>query len=84
MTAEASLLGKPTVSISPVRFYVEKYLVTSGLVKRASNPTGLVKLIRKMLTDDNYKKNQQKLASGLLNAMENPIDRLLSYLNFSA
>lgn len=84
MTAEASLLGKPTVSISPVRFYVEKYLVTSGLVKRASNPTGLVKLIRKMLTDDDYKKNQQKLASGLLNEMENPIDRLLSYLNFSA
>ena len=84
MTAEASLLGKPTVSISPVRFYVEKYLVTSGLVKRASNPTGLVKLIRKMLTDDNYKKNQQKLARGLLNEMENPIDRLLSYLNFSA
>jgi predicted glycosyltransferase len=84
MTAEASLLGKPTVSISPVRFYVEKYLVASGLVKRASNPKGLVRLIKKMLTDDNYKKNQQKLASRLLNAMENPIDRLLSYLNFSA
>ena len=35
MTAEASLLGKPTISIAPIRFYVEKYLVSSGLVKRA-------------------------------------------------
>jgi predicted glycosyltransferase len=77
-------LGKPTVSISPIRFYVEKYLVTSGLVKRASNPKELVKLIKKMLTDDNYRKNQKKHASSLLKAMENPIDRMLSYLNFSA
>jgi predicted glycosyltransferase len=84
MTAEASLLGKPTVSISPVRFYVENYLVTSGLVKRASNPKELVKLIKKMLTDDNYRKNQKILASSLLKAMENPIDRMLSYLNISA
>lgn len=84
MTAEASLLGKPTVSISPVRFYVENYLVTSGLVKRASNPKELVKLIKKMLTDDNYRKNQKKLASSVLKAMENPIDRMLSYLNISA
>ena len=35
MTAEASLLGKPTISIAPLHFYVEKYLLSAGLVQRA-------------------------------------------------
>ena len=27
MTAESALLGKPTISISPIKFYVDDYLV---------------------------------------------------------
>ena len=33
MTAEASLLGKPTISIAPLHFYVEKYLLSAGLYR---------------------------------------------------
>jgi uncharacterized protein len=81
MTSEASLLGTPTISISPIRFYVMKYLVTSGLVKKASNSIELVRCTRKMLTDQNYKTKQRRLAKGIFEKMEDPIDKMLSYLN---
>jgi uncharacterized protein len=81
MTSEASLLGKPTISISPIRFYVEKYLVTSGLVKRASNPIDLVRLTKKMLSSESYKRKQRRLAAGILDKMEDPLAKMVSYLN---
>jgi uncharacterized protein len=81
MTSEASLLGKPTISISPIRFYVEKYLVTSGLVKRASNPMDLVRLTKKMLSSESYKRKQRRLAACILDKMEDPIAKMISYLN---
>lgn len=81
MTSEASLLGKPTISISPIRFYVEKYLASSGLVRRASNPKEVVRLAKKMLYSENYRIKQRKLAKRIFDKMEDPIDKLLSYLN---
>jgi len=81
MTSEASLLGTPTISISPIRFYVEKYLVASGLAKRASNSIELVRSAKKMLTVENYKKKQRRLAKGIFEKMEDPLEKMLSYLN---
>jgi uncharacterized protein len=83
MTSEASLLGTPTISISPIRFYVEKYLVASGLVKRASNSIELVRLTSKMLTDEKYKTKHRRLAKCIFEKMEDPIRKMLSYLNMS-
>jgi uncharacterized protein len=81
MTTEASLLGKPTISISPIRFYVEKYLVSSGLVKRASNPMDLVRLTKKMLSSESYKGRQKTRAACIFDKMEDPIAKMVSYLN---
>ena len=78
MTAEAALLGKPTISIAPLQFYVEKYLLKSGLVKRAANSKTLVKLGRKMITDDRYRQAQKKKAVRILAGMEDPTDRIVS------
>lgn len=83
MTAEASFLGTPTISISPIRFYVEKYLVSSGLVKRAVNSIELVRLTNRMLEDKSYKKKQRSLAACIFGKMEDPIDKLFSYLNIN-
>jgi uncharacterized protein len=80
MTAEASLLGKPTISISPIRFYVEKYLITSGLVKTAFNSQDLIRLTKKMIIDKNYASQQKRRAKYILNSMEDPIDKMLSFL----
>ena len=80
MTAEAALLGKPTISIAPIQSYVEKYLIRCGLIKRAANPKSLVKLGRKMISDDRYRQSQKKKAARILASMEDPTDRLISAL----
>lgn len=78
MTAEAALLGKPTISIAPLQFYVEKYLLESGLVKRAANAEALVRLGSKMMSDDRYRHAQKKKAARILAKMEDPTDRMIS------
>ena len=84
MTAEASLLGIPTISISPFRFHVEKYLVNSGLAVRATDPNKLVRLTNKMLTDKDFILLHMKLAKRLLDQMEDPIHKMISYLGLNA
>jgi predicted glycosyltransferase len=80
MTAEASLLGKPTISIAPVRFYVEKYLIKSGLVKRAASSRDLVRLSKRMLSDKRYASTQQNRARHILDGMDDPIDKMFTFL----
>jgi predicted glycosyltransferase len=80
MTAEAALLGKPTISITPIQFYVQKYLVKSGLVKRASNSKSLVRLCRKMISDERYMQAQKKRAERILGRMEDPTERMINAL----
>ncbi|HXG06893.1 MAG TPA: DUF354 domain-containing protein [Nitrososphaera sp.] len=80
MTAEAALLGKPTISIAPLEYQVEKYLVRTGLVSKAASAKSLVKLSRKMLFDDRYRLAQKKKAARILAAMEDPTDRMVSAL----
>ena len=80
MTAEAALLGKPTISIAPIQFYVDKYLVKSGLVKRASNSRSLVRLGMKMISDERYIQMQKKRATRILGRMEDPTERMINAL----
>jgi len=80
MTAEAALLGKPTISIAPIQFYVDKYLVKSGLVKRASNSRSLVRLGMKMISDERYIQKQKKRATRILGRMEDPTERMINAL----
>jgi predicted glycosyltransferase len=81
MTAEAALLGKPTISITPFSYYVEKYLVRVGLVKKASSPKMLVKLAKMMLSNEKYRVTQSKKAQIILNSMEDPTDRMITAVN---
>ena len=80
MTTEAAFLGKPTISISPFRFYVEKYLVRSGLARRSSNAHELLLLVRTMLQSEVYATRQKKIAKHILDNMEDPILELLSFI----
>lgn len=78
MTAEAALLGVPTISIAPVRYHVEQYLIRSGLVARARNLGTLARLASKLLSDDKFRKMQKKRASRILASMEDPTKRILA------
>jgi uncharacterized protein len=81
MTAEAALLGKPTISIAPIHYYVEKYLAKTGLVKMAADSKALVRLARKMVSDKEYQQVQKKRAARILARMEDPTDRMTEAVN---
>jgi len=81
MTAEAALLGRPTISIAPVHYHVEKYLVKTGLVKLAGDSKTLVRRGREMIADRGYQQAQKKKAERMLASMEDPADRMIAAVN---
>lgn len=74
MTAESALMGIPTISYDAAPNYIEKYLVSIGLVKREKNPKKISTLIKKML--NNNKTNREK-AKIILASMEDPYLKLI-------
>ncbi len=80
MTAESVLLGKPTVSIAPVDFKVEQYLIEKGLIKKILDPENLVHVINKILNDPSYAKMINKKAMTFRNGMEDPVEVFLKFI----
>jgi predicted glycosyltransferase len=80
MTAEACLMGKPAISIAPISFYVERYLLKSGLLLKALKPTDLVKLATKTLKDPSRSSSQKQNAKLILEKMEDPIQTVMRYI----
>jgi predicted glycosyltransferase len=78
MTAEAALLGIPTVSYDAVPNLVQDYLVRQKLVVLQSNPDRIVSTIDKMLRFDG--RTLQKRAKDLLSAMEDPYNKLIQVI----
>lgn len=77
MTAESALSGKPTISIAPVYYDVEKYLEKIGLVKKAIDSKGLVKMAKKMIVDQKFQKLQKRKAERILATMEDPTYKII-------
>lgn len=73
MTAEAALMGVPTISYDAVPNHIEKYLVRIGLVKRETKPKKIFSLIKKMTENKNNKKKARKV----LTSMEDPYTKLI-------
>jgi len=76
MTAEASLLGVPSLSCYPNEPYlVEKFLLRKGLLTRAGNVDEAIRYVQRVLADpDAAKAVQARKAQRLLAEMEDPID----------
>jgi uncharacterized protein len=81
MTAESALLGKPTISIAPIRFYIDDYLRKIGLVTQASSPLQIEKLLKSFLDDEQKCILIQNRAARILDKMEDPIEKLLTYVS---
>ncbi len=75
MTAEAALLGIPTISYDAVPNLVQDYLVRKKLVMLESSPKKIVSIIEKMLRSDN--KRLQANAKKTLASMEDPLKKLI-------
>ena len=73
MTAEAALMGIPTISYNGVPNYIEKYLVRVGLVKRQANSKKILSMIKKMMKQA---KSNKKKADSILVSMEDPYLKL--------
>lgn len=81
MTAEAALLGKPTISIAPIQFYIDDYLKKMSLIVRAFTTVQLEKFLNSFLEDEKKCLVLKEHASKVLNKMEDPIEKLVSYIS---
>ncbi|TRO47041.1 DUF354 domain-containing protein, partial [Candidatus Bathyarchaeota archaeon] len=78
MTAEAALMGIPTLSYFPSGpTYVESYLEKKGLLNQNLDPKLISKQTLRWIDDDSYKKQCQKKAQKILNTMEDPLNVIL-------
>lgn len=95
MSAEAALIGKPVISITPINFHVESYLIKIGLIKKVGTSHTLNKYIKKILTGDedvknkkkssyikpiSYKDNIKRISQRIVAKMEDPIEIFKKFL----
>ncbi len=77
MTAEAALMGVPTISAFQRDYLVERYLVSRGLVTKARSPEKISKLGMKLMQKEVRARISSK-ARRLLNWMEDPAQKIAS------
>lgn len=92
MSAEAALMGKPVISITPINFYVEKYLIKMGLIKKVKNSSTLIKYIKTILSQLAMVKNKNTINKNsipvnlqdkslkIISEMEDPIEIFKKFL----
>jgi predicted glycosyltransferase len=78
MTAEAALLGIPTISYNAIPNLVQDYLVRKKLVTLESNPKRIATIVEKMLYFDN--KRLRENAKKTLASMEDPLKKLVQVI----
>ncbi len=76
MSAEAALMGVPTISAFQGSLLTEKYLKSVGLLSRARNPKTLVEQAKQLL-DPSFKTAYSRRAQHVLSAMEDPVPKIV-------
>ena len=78
MTAEAALMGIPTISYNAIPNIIEKFLVKKSLVKREVDPKKISRYIAKILesANDEY----QTRAKEVTQEMEDPVEKLIKII----
>jgi hypothetical protein len=79
MSAEAALLGTPTISSYPERYVIEDYLIGEGLITKEVDPERLLREIMEVLADVDVKKKLTKdRARALVRGFVDPIEVISS------
>ena len=78
MTAEAALMGIPTISYDAIPNYIEQYLVKNGLIKREKRPQKIIFLVKQILKSNNEKSRRK--AKKILDSMEDPFSKLVVHI----
>lgn len=75
MSAEAALLGVPTISSYPGGYIIEDYLIEEGLITKEVDPERLLKEITEVLAAiDEKKRLAKERARTLVSGFEDPIE----------
>ena len=77
MSAEAALMGVPTISAFQGSLYTERYLKSVGLLSKAKNTRLLVKEARRLL-EPSLRRGLASRARRILSAMEDPIPKVIA------
>ncbi len=75
MTAEAALMGVPTISAFQGTLHTELYLKSVGLLVKTNSPPALLSHARKLL-DSRYKVEFARKAKRILGSMEDPVHKI--------
>ena len=77
MTAEAGLLGIPTISLNAVPNRIEDFLVKNKIVVRSESPNRISREVFQALDNENFVKKRKQNASKLVSSFEDPYQVLL-------
>jgi hypothetical protein len=80
MNCEAALLGIPNISYTMHEILVNKFLFSKNVSYRCRNAAEMVKLARKMLTDERFRKSARSRSLRLLSSMEDPKGKIVKTL----
>ena len=81
MTAEAALVGTPSISFFSGSFFVERYLISKGLLTKPRDIDGVIRVSRNFLRDDKLKKQMRIKAGRIRSGMEDPVDTIIKRLD---
>lgn len=83
MSAEAALMGVPTVSAFQGSLYTDSYLESVGLLAKALTPSALVSSSRRFLADGRSAEFKKK-AARILDSMEDPVPKIAGFIGKTA
>ena len=81
MTAEASLLGTPTISFFSGSYFVERYLVSKGLLTKPRDVDGVIRVSKNFLRDIKLRKQMKIRSNRIRSGMEDPIQVIIKKLD---
>lgn len=83
MSAEAALMGVPTISVYQGSLYTDRYLQAKGLLARARTPASLASLAKRFVSDA-FRQESSRRARRVLASMEDPVPRVAQLIRKTA
>ncbi|MCL4355318.1 MAG: DUF354 domain-containing protein [Nitrososphaerota archaeon] len=83
MSAEAALMGVPTISAFQGSLYTDRYLMKVGLLEKAATPSSIVSKARRLL-EGSTKAKIARRARSVLDSMEDPVLRVATQIEKTA
>jgi len=83
MSAEAALMGVPTISAFQGFLYTDRYLERKALLARALTTQALVSHAKRFLSDE-FRGSYSKRAKRVLDSMEDPVPKIAGFIEKTA